>query len=122
MRFGPMALPVLLALAAGIGPARADYLFSTPRAKEQNRVYWLDRYTGTIGACEYQPKGTPLGSMNCLPPGDNAKGLPSGDYDLMPSNWDSEWGIFRVNRTTGEVSLCFVRDERVVCTPQSIAR
>ncbi|MCP6640424.1 hypothetical protein NL504_28305, partial [Klebsiella pneumoniae] len=28
-------------------------------------------------------------------------------------------GIFRVNYHTGEVSVCYVLEERVVCTPQT---
>lgn len=113
---------VAAGIVAGIGPAAAEYIFASPSAKNQNRVYWLDRYTGTVGACQYQTKGGPVGSMLCFPPGEEAQNMPSGDYDLRPSNWDTEWGMFRLNRTTGEVSLCFVKDDRVVCTPQAIAR
>lgn len=111
-----------LAAATAAGPAAAEYVFASPSAKNQNRVYWLDRYTGTVGACQYQTKGGPVGSMLCFPPGDQAREMPSGDYDLKPSSWDTEWGVFRLNRTTGEVSLCFVKDDKVVCTPQAIAR
>ena len=115
-----------LAVALAPAPALVEYLFVTPTAKQQNRVYWLDRYTGTVGACQYQkPKdGPPDGSMRCFAPGDKARDMPSGDYDLMASNWDTEFGVFRLNRTTGEISLCFVKeaDDKVICTPQAITR
>ena len=117
-----LVVSVGLALTTA-APAAAEYIFATPTAKNQNRVYWLDRYTGPVGACQYSKAGGgPNGAMVCFPPDDGAKGLPNGDYDLLPSNWDVEWGMFRVNKSSGEVSLCLVVNEKVVCTPQSIAR
>lgn len=115
----------ILVLAGGMlaaGPAAAEYVFASPSVSNQNRVYWLDRYTGTIGACQYQAGGGPAGSMACFPPGEGARAMPSGDYDLKGSNWETEWGVFRLNRMTGEISLCFVKEAEVVCTPQAIAR
>jgi hypothetical protein len=122
LRTGSPVLLALLLATLGSAPASAEYVFVSPSAKNQNRVYWLDRYTGTVGACQYQTEGAPQGTMLCFPPGENAQGMPSGDYDLKASNWDTEWGVFRVNRTTGEISLCFVDDDKVACTRQSIAR
>ncbi len=115
-----VSAPAMLAAAA---PVRAEYIFSTPTAKNQNRVYWLDRYTGTVGACQYsKAQGGPNGAMVCFAPDAGAKGQPNSDYDLLPSNWDSEWGMFRVNKASGEISLCLVQDDKVVCTPQAITR
>ncbi len=60
--------------------------------------------------------------MLCFRTRRRAQGMPSGDYELRPSSWESEWGVFRLNRTTGEMSLCFVRGEKVACTEPAIAR
>lgn len=118
-----LALLALTALAVpAASPALAEYQFASPSAKNQNRIYWVDRYTGTVGACQYQTSGGPVGSMLCFGPGEGAQAMPSGDYELRPSSWESEWGVFRLNRTTGEMSLCFVRGEKVACTEQAIAR
>ncbi|MEJ1158226.1 hypothetical protein [Prosthecomicrobium sp. N25] len=116
-----LVLAAALALAAPL-PAAAEFLFVSPSADKQNRVYWVDRFTGSVGACQYQTSGGPNGSMLCFPPGEGAQAMPSGDYDLKASTWKDEWGVFRLNRLTGEMSLCFVREDKVVCTPQAIAR
>ena len=114
---------VAVLTTAAAAPASAEYIFSTPTAKNQNRVYWLDRYTGMVGACQYsKTEGGPNGAMVCFAPDAGSKGQPNGDYDLLPSNWDKEWGIFRVNKSSGEISLCLVQEDKVVCTPQAIAR
>jgi hypothetical protein len=119
---GRAGLALAAALVALPAPASAEFSFATPSAKNQNRVYWVDRFTGTVGACQYQTAGGQHGSMLCFAPGDGAQSMPSGDYELKSSNWDTEWGIFRLNKATGEMSLCFVKEDKVVCTPQSIAR
>lgn len=117
-----MGLSVVVAAVVASTSAHSEYIFTTPQAKTQNRIYWLDRYTGSVGACQFVPKAGTPGIMQCFPPGDNAQSMPSGDYDLMPTSLENELGIFRLNRTTGETSLCFVKDEKVLCTPQAIAR
>jgi hypothetical protein len=37
----------------------------------------------------------------------------------VPSRHNREGGVFRVNYRTGGMSVCYVFDERVVCTPQT---
>jgi len=37
----------------------------------------------------------------------------------VASRHEREGGVFRVNYRTGDMSICYVFDERVVCTPQA---
>lgn len=108
---------VLLAMA---GPARAEnFMFMPAPHQELNRIFRVDRVTGEMGACNYAIKDeNSVGLTLCYPAGEGAKGGEPGDYALVPSNHRAEAGIYRVNRRTGEVSVCFVRgDQEVVCTP-----
>ncbi len=42
-----------------------------------------------------------------------------GEYGLVASRHEREGGVFRVNYRTGEMSICYVFEEKVVCTPQT---
>lgn len=103
-------------------PGNPRYQFETPVAPAQNRVYWLDRASGIVGACQYQTGGGPNGTMACFEPGEGSINQAAGDYALLRSAWVSEFGIFRVDQRSGRMALCFVRDTKVVCTPQSGGR
>ncbi|MFC5067864.1 hypothetical protein [Flaviflagellibacter deserti] len=111
-----------LALAvAGMGTAVADeYRFMPAPQIDLNRVYRVNRLTGEMGACQYAIKDNTVGVALCYPAGEGGGPQPiPGDYDLVRSNHEREGGVFRVNVRTGEVSICYVLTERVVCTPQA---
>ncbi len=111
-----------LALAlAGTGAAVADeYRFMPAPQIDLNRVYRVNRLTGEMGACQYAIKDNTVGVALCYPAGEGGGPQPiPGDYDLVRSNHEREGGVFRVNVRTGEVSICYVLTERVVCTPQA---
>jgi hypothetical protein len=121
----PLALAALAvaALAAAIPPAQAagdEYAFAAAPQTDLNRIYRIDRYTGEVSACQYAIKDGTIGVTLCYPAGEGA-GPQSGNgtFDLVPSHHEREGGIFRVNRRTGAVSVCYVLSERVVCTPPS---
>ncbi len=100
-------------------PARADnYAFAPAPTNELNRIYRVDRATGEVIACQFAVKeGEPLGLTLCYPAGEGAKAAEAGDYGLVASSHRLESGIFRVNRRTGAVSVCYVIEDReVVCT------
>lgn len=106
---------VLAGAMLAAGPAAAEYVFASPsvsgfKARILARpLYRHGRRLPVSG------RRQPAGSMACFPPGEGARVMPSGDYDLKGSNWETEWGVFRLNRTTGEISLCFVKEAEVVC-------
>ena len=84
-----------------------------------NRVYRVDRVTGEMGACQYGLVDNSVGATLCYPAGDGATAQPPGEYGLVASGHQQESGIFRVNRKTGDMSICYVlNDEKIVCTPQ----
>jgi hypothetical protein len=94
-----------------------NFQFLAPPHAELNRVYRLDRLTGRLTACQYLAEDSGIGKTQCFGAGEGAEGGTAGDYALVASGHRGEAGIFRVNRRTGEVSVCYVlNEEKVVCT------
>jgi hypothetical protein len=118
-----LPLAGFLALVLGSLPAVAagdEYAFAAAPQTDLNRIYRVDRYTGEVAACQYAIKDGTVGVTLCYPAGDGAGPQPGvGEYALVPSHHEREGGIFRVNRRSGAVSVCYVLSERVVCTPPS---
>jgi hypothetical protein len=112
-----------LAFAAVLaaGPALAQqFQFVAAPATGLNRVYRVDRLNGEVAACQYAEKEGTIGATLCYPAGDGAKSQAPGEYALVASHHQAEAGVFRVNLRTGEMSVCFVlNDKQVVCTPQA---
>ena len=109
----------LLSPAMAATPDEGKYEFAAPPGDNFLRVYRVDRATGEIGACEYGAKeGTP-GSTVCYPAGDGAGPQGAGEYGLVRSNLAKEGSVFRVNRNTGDMSICYVLDAKIVCTPSA---
>lgn len=82
-----------------------------------NRVYRLDKATGQISSCQYGLKEGAIGETICYPSGDGATSQGPGDYRLIASRHEKEGGVFRVDGRSGKMSICFVLNEKVVCTP-----
>lgn len=138
----PLARGMLAALAfAGLGtlagtgaalaqpapPAQGAYEFAAPPSAQANRVYGLNRQTGEMNVCQFErPEGSAVGITHCFAQGEGAGPQKAGSYALAPTHYEGETGIFRVNRDTGEMSICYVRetarpqggtDSSLVCTP-----
>ncbi|WP_246725437.1 hypothetical protein [Beijerinckia sp. L45] len=112
----------LFAILLGSPGARAagNYDFLAAPQIDLNRVFRLDRSTGEIGACQFGLKeGSPVGTTLCYPPGQGAGPQGSSDYALIASRHEQEGGVFRVDQRTGMMSICYVLNETVVCTPQA---
>ncbi len=112
-------LALALACALPAAASAASFDFAPAPQIDLNRVYRIDRATGEVGACQFQLKEGGVGVTICFPAGEGAGPQPAGEYSLMPSRHEREGGIFRVNQRTGEVSVCYVFDDKVVCTPQA---
>jgi hypothetical protein len=91
------------------------YEFVAPPGRSFNRVYRVNRATGEVNACQFE-HGTGPGVTRCFPSGIGAGPQAAGDYGLVASNLQHEGGLFRVNRKTGAMSVCYVQNERTVCT------
>lgn len=108
-----------MAIAAGSSNALADnFEFRAAPDITLNRVYRVDTITGQVGACQYGLKEGAVGATLCYPAGEGAGAQEPGEYGLISSGHQKEGGIFRLNRRTGKLSICFVLNDQVVCTPQ----
>jgi hypothetical protein len=121
--FSPRALRrgalVLTMICVGEGALAANYEFLSAPEIDLNRVYRLDRATGEIGACQYGLKEGSVGVTLCYPAGEGAGPQPPSEYSLVASRHEHEGGVFRVDLRTGMMSICYVLNEAVVCTPQA---
>ncbi len=107
--------------------AETGYSFAAPPSAEANRIYGVNQRTGEMSVCQFErPDGNMVGITRCFPKGEGAGAQAEGDYALVPTHYAGETGIFRVNRATGEMSICYVRElndangkpeTRLLCTP-----
>jgi hypothetical protein len=103
-------------------PVRAagNYDFLAAPEIDLNRIFRLDKASGEVGACQYGLKeGSPVGITLCYPPGQGAGPQGSSDYALVASRHEQEGGVWRVDLRTGQMSICYVLNDSVVCTPPS---
>ena len=119
--FGSAALIfAALALEGLSGPAlAASYDFVPAPQTDLNRIYRIDRITGEVSSCQYGLQEGTIGVTLCFSAGEGAGPQIPGEYGLVASRHEREGGVFRVNYRTGQMSICYVFDERVVCTPQT---
>ena len=122
-----MTVRLWVALVASLGaavaaPAQAagSYDFLAAPEIDLNRIFRLDKATGEVGACQFGLKeGSPVGVTLCYPPGQGAGPQGSSDYALVSSRHEQEGGVWRVDLRTGMMSICYVLNDAVVCTPQA---
>ena len=107
------------ALAASPALAASNFDFLAAPQTDLNRVYRVDRATGEMGACQYGLKDKTVGVTLCYPAGDGAGPQPPSEYGLIASRHEREAGVFRLDLRSGAMSICYVLDESVVCTPMS---
>ena len=111
------------ALLAAPPPARAASFDFVPAPQiDLNRVYRVDKATGEVTSCQYGLQEGSIGATLCFAAGEGAGPQAASEYGLVASRHTREAGVFRVNYRTGEMSICYVLEEAVVCTPQSGAR
>ena len=113
-----LCLGLWTALAAPAALA-APYDFVPAPQTDLNRIYRIDRITGEVSSCQYGLQEGTVGATLCFGAGEGAGAQPPGEYGLVASRHEREGGVFRVNYRTGEMSICYGFDERVVCTPQT---
>lgn len=115
----PLLGPMLLALLLPVHAAPTYDFLAAPEI-DLNRVYRVDRVTGEMGACQYGiAKEGAIGVTLCYKPGEGATGQPPSEYALLASHHEREGGVFRLDLRTGAVSICYVLNDSVVCTPPS---
>jgi hypothetical protein len=114
----PLLSLSLLPLPA-LAQVQPQYQFAPAPQTDLNRIYRIDRLTGEVGACQYGLKENAVGVTLCFGSGDGAGAQEASDFALMPSRHEREGGIFRLDQKTGMMSICYVYEEKVVCTPQA---
>lgn len=123
MSFAPSVRIALAAAAVALATtipavAAGNYDFLAAPEIDLNRIFRVDKTTGEVGACQFGLKeGSPVGVTLCYPPGQGAGPQGSSDYALVASRHEHEAGAWRVDLRTGMMSICYVLDEVVVCTP-----
>ncbi len=118
-RTGLLLVAGMAALAAAQGALAASYEFLAAPETDLNRVYRLDRATGEIGACQYGLKEASVGVTLCYTSGEGAGPQAPSEYSLIASRHEREGGVFRIDMRTGLMSICYVLNDVVVCTPQA---
>ena len=116
----PIGAAALGLFALASWPAlAAPYDFVPAPQNDLNRIYRIDRATGEVIFCQYGLQEGTVGATLCFAPGEGAGPQAPAEYGLVPSRHEREGGVFRVNYRTGGMSVCYVFDDRVVCTPQT---
>lgn len=113
-----LTLPsALIGFGLGLSGAHAQtFQFAPPPSTQSNMVYRVNTVTGEMGACGYSANDA-NGVTFCYPPGDGAGAQAAGRYRILGSNMSTEGGVFRVNEITGEMSVCYIKNNMLVCTP-----
>ena len=112
-----LVLAASLVSGAATAALAGQFDFMPAPQTDLNRIYRIDRVTGEVGACQYGQKEGTFGVTLCFPPGEGAGKQEPSEYGLISSRHEREGGVFRVDMRTGAMSVCYVFDERVVCTP-----
>ena len=101
----------------------ALYEFEIPNSPEINAIYRLNTATGEVNMCYWaKVEGKPIGKTICDSAGENAGPQKPGVYGLMRSPYKTETGVYRVDKISGKVWLCFqdtsTGTNKTVCAAQ----
>ena len=120
MKVLALALAGLAAAGGGTAGAADRFDFLTAPQINLSLLYRLDRLTGEVIACQFAktPGRTDVGPgafgiTVCYRAGDGSTGQPPGDYALLASRHEQEGGVFRVDRRSGAISICYLYFQRV---------
>ena len=86
---------------------------TAPNTPDWGGAYRLNTATGEIVACWFEQEGE-VGRTYCTQPGPGATAQATGKYTLVPSSMTTERGIYRVELTTGAISICYFREGTAV--------
>lgn len=101
------------------GAVAEEYAFLAAPQTTLNRMFRVETATGAVGVCQFAVSENGAGVTLCYPPGEGAGPQEPGLYGLAASHHAEEGGVYRVERRTGRMSLCYVLAEQAVCTPQA---
>ncbi len=129
---GKYALALAMAAISASAAAGERYDFLPAPQVNLSLLYRLDRLTGDVIACQFahNPSKTDVGPgafgvTACARGGEGATNQRPGDYALMASRNEQEGGVYRIDRRSGAISICYLYFQRqgdreidryVVCT------
>ncbi len=111
-----LAATSLAATSLAAPALAANYEFLAAPQTDLNRVYRLDSASGEIVACQYGLKEGTVGVTICYPAGEGAGPQAGSEFGLVSSRHEREAGVFRVDKRSGVMSICYVLRDNVVCT------
>ena len=126
------ALALAIGTIAASAAAGERYDFLPAPQVNLSLLYRLDKLTGDVIACQFahNPGKTDVGPgaygvTACYRGGEGATNQPPGDYALVASRNEQEGGVYRIDRRSGAISICYLYfqrqgerevDKYVVCT------
>jgi hypothetical protein len=113
------AVAVAVVALSSLPALASPYDFVPAPQTDLNRIYRIDRSTGEVISCQYGLQEGTVGVTLCFAAGEGAGPQAPAEYGLVASRHEREGGVFRVNYRTGGTSVCYVFEDRVVCTPQT---
>jgi hypothetical protein len=114
-----MALGLFMLPAAGAVAGEGLYEFEIPTSPESNAIYRLNSATGEINICYWaKVEGNSVGKIECGAAGQNAGPQRPGVYGALRSPYKTETGVFRFDKLSGKVWLCFLDNGKTVCAAQ----
>lgn len=121
IRYGALAAFALAGFVLQASHAAAEGLFEfeTPNSPEANSIYRLNTATGEISVCYWaKVEGKTLGKIQCDPSGQNAGPQRPSLYGVKKSPYKTETGVYRFDKLSGKVWLCFPEQGKTVCAAQ----
>jgi hypothetical protein len=114
-----LALAMLMLPAAGAMAGEGLFEFEIPTTQESSYIYRLNAATGEINVCYWaKVEDKPIGKIQCDPSGENAGPQRPGVYGLMRSPFKTESGVYRFDKLSGKVWLCFPDKGKTICAAQ----
>ena len=119
IRYAALAAAVPIFLAGSAMAGEGLFEFEIPNSPEANSIYRLNSATGEINVCYWaKVEGKPIGKIQCDPAGENAGPQRPGVYGVLKSPYKTETGVYRFDKLTGKVWLCFSDSGKTVCAAQ----
>ncbi len=114
-----IALAAFLYPAANAVAGEGLFEFEIPTTQESSYLYRLNAATGEINVCYWaKVEGKPIGKIQCDPSGENAGPQRPGVYGLLRSPFKTENGVYRFDKLSGKVWLCFPDKGKTACAAQ----
>ncbi len=104
----------------GIGrAAAANYDFLAAPERDLNRGFSSRSRDRRDRCLPIRPEGRHDRRHALLRAGRGRRAAAASDYSLVASSHEHEGGVFRVDLRSGKMSICYVLNDKVVCTPPS---